>query len=398
MFGTRPTQTDPSSIAARRTAMHDIARVELRKLVDQYGASIHEDWKRCEGLLSDFCGNAKREINVLTAAARYGLTRDMLANSSLPTTARIKPLAERLQEQGGFDRRLAYWAVESWAFALGLVGESVVSFQLRCPTCSSETKAPADWKGMAAVCPKCKSHLDITDDGSVVVINTPQHGVSLQSTVTWWVLLDKPVSQQLSGMDLKEKIQQVLNDPNLTADEKAERLEFRLSLAVLPDVATQILNQSGQYLGSCEAIVLGVLRGIGSESGIHIDPSNRAEANGLRAAVLLPATEKILGFVNAGFAPGASAIVFGSNSLCFRNGSESSRPGAGRIGYADFANREFTSRGLQELDLGLGDVLDLRGTGTSKRAMLAILNGIRHTLVAIGWRGEPRAEAGSARP
>ena len=53
--------------------MSDLARKSLCDLIKQYGPSLGNDPKRCEGLLKDYCGEEKREILLIVNAAKEGL-------------------------------------------------------------------------------------------------------------------------------------------------------------------------------------------------------------------------------------------------------------------------------------------------------------------------------------
>ena len=51
--------------------MQDIVRSKLAELVGRFGLDLCNDARRCEALLRDVCGEHKREINALVAAAGW---------------------------------------------------------------------------------------------------------------------------------------------------------------------------------------------------------------------------------------------------------------------------------------------------------------------------------------
>jgi hypothetical protein len=104
--------------------MNDLPREILKYLIGQYGRSIAEDPKRCEALLRDFCGQYRKEINVLVSAIKESVPAD-LSNSQnrVPSTLLLAQLTKRLEDYLAIDREAARWAVESWAIALGLISE-----------------------------------------------------------------------------------------------------------------------------------------------------------------------------------------------------------------------------------------------------------------------------------
>jgi hypothetical protein len=104
--------------------MNDLPREKLKYLIGQYGRSLAEDPKRCEALLRDFCGQYRKEINVLVSAIKESVPAD-LSNSQnrVPSTLLLAQLTKRLEDYLAIDREAARWTVESWAIALGLISE-----------------------------------------------------------------------------------------------------------------------------------------------------------------------------------------------------------------------------------------------------------------------------------
>jgi hypothetical protein len=80
-----------------------------------------QDPLRIEGILRDTCGSCNREIFVLVNTARQKIPADLLApRHSLPFSLMKGFLVKRLQDELAFSDEAAHWAVETWAFALGL--------------------------------------------------------------------------------------------------------------------------------------------------------------------------------------------------------------------------------------------------------------------------------------
>jgi hypothetical protein len=104
--------------------VNNIPREQLKQLICQYGRSISEDPKRCEALLRDFCGQYRKEINVLVSAVKESIPVD-LNNSQrrVPSDVLLAKLTKRLEDRLAIDPAAARWAVESWAIALGLITE-----------------------------------------------------------------------------------------------------------------------------------------------------------------------------------------------------------------------------------------------------------------------------------
>jgi len=101
--------------------MQDIVRGKLAELVGRFGLDLCNDARRCEAMLRDVCGDHKREIVALVAAAREGVGSELRQSSvGVPKELIITRLAKRLHEDFGLVEDLARWAVESWAVALGV--------------------------------------------------------------------------------------------------------------------------------------------------------------------------------------------------------------------------------------------------------------------------------------
>ncbi len=365
--------------------MNDQARKALVEIVATYGPQLFgEEWRKCQGLLQDKCRRAGREINALVTAAREAQV--LKSDPAVAVKGHINRVAELLFKKFGIDHALALWAAETWALALGDISEFELSFPFSCPKCASETRGASHWRGRVVVCPACKSQIAVAENGGASILSAPSSTV-VPSRVNWWMVVDEEQPDSIHGIRLAEAIQRVLANDSLTPHEKANQLDFQRTLAVLPDIAADLLEISGPKLSNCEPLILGILRGAGEEAGLTIEPNVPVKkADRLRRIVSMPLAENILAVIDGQlFEPDESGVIFGAERVYFRNPPISSRPGSASVPYAEFPRREFSSHSLQELQLGRGDILDLRGTGISKRAMLGILKSIKHVLVSIGW-------------
>jgi len=73
----------------------------------------------------DFCGEYRREVNVLVGALRERVAVDLLASQDgLPPEVLLKRLTKRLVDHLAFAEDAARWAVESWSVALGVVSSA----------------------------------------------------------------------------------------------------------------------------------------------------------------------------------------------------------------------------------------------------------------------------------
>jgi len=101
--------------------MNDGARHKLIELVKTSGRSVCQDISRCEALIKDHCAAYKREAFVLVAALKEGAVSDLIsADGNISTRLFLPKLAKRLEDNLSLSDDAAEWAVESWAYALGL--------------------------------------------------------------------------------------------------------------------------------------------------------------------------------------------------------------------------------------------------------------------------------------
>jgi hypothetical protein len=86
----------------------------LRSLLEKHGPFLADEPDRCGSLLRRHLPQHAREVNVLIAAAQAGVPAALRASPD------VEKLAQRITEQHGTREDLARWAVDTWAFALGL--------------------------------------------------------------------------------------------------------------------------------------------------------------------------------------------------------------------------------------------------------------------------------------
>lgn len=99
---------------------------QLCLILKQYGSSVIDDPKRCKGLLNDLAPQQQLECNLLILALEQKVAQQLLKSAGLtPVELQIERLAQSLHDAVGIEDELAYWAVESWAMALGVIAQPV---------------------------------------------------------------------------------------------------------------------------------------------------------------------------------------------------------------------------------------------------------------------------------
>jgi len=101
--------------------MNNFVCQQLQYIITQYGRAVCDDHRRCEALLRDLCPENKREVNVLIIALKSKVAEDLMKiTDAMPKELMLSRLVKRLEDDYGFAEKFSRWAVESWAFALGI--------------------------------------------------------------------------------------------------------------------------------------------------------------------------------------------------------------------------------------------------------------------------------------
>ncbi len=128
----------PNSDGSAYSDLRDLSQQKLIDLINSYCSSVIDDHRRCEGLLWDYLGVYKRELNLLIIALREGIPQNISTLTSKMEPCIQTPNRNDMQENCPkhlilcqYETRLvnsysitaeaARWAVESWALALNFV-------------------------------------------------------------------------------------------------------------------------------------------------------------------------------------------------------------------------------------------------------------------------------------
>jgi WD40 repeat protein len=110
----------------------DIPRRKLREIIQRYGRGVCDDPRRVRNLLRDLCGTHKREINLLMHALHEEVAADLQKiPPNFPTALPLSQLSRRLQDRHAMQASAARWAVEAWAWALGVIADPSAALRLR---------------------------------------------------------------------------------------------------------------------------------------------------------------------------------------------------------------------------------------------------------------------------
>lgn len=94
---------------------------KLQEIISNYGKEICLNRQRCKSLVKDLFPELKLETNLLIVAMDMDTVARLLDNqTAIPSEILIPQLIKHLQENAGISQNNAEWAVNTWAFALGI--------------------------------------------------------------------------------------------------------------------------------------------------------------------------------------------------------------------------------------------------------------------------------------
>lgn len=96
-------------------------RDKLCEILDDYGHDLAEDHKRLKGLLKDLCHRNIKEVNILVLAVEHGVVTQLRKRAnSCPPQILFAQCQTLIETTIGLDPKVAKWAVETWAAAIGV--------------------------------------------------------------------------------------------------------------------------------------------------------------------------------------------------------------------------------------------------------------------------------------
>lgn len=104
----------------------DLPGESLHQIILRYGRSIIDEPHRLESLLKDYCGQNKREVNIIVHALQDHIPQDLLQfHFEIPPSVFFARLTQKLAHNHGLSTPSASWAVTTWANALEIAPSAV---------------------------------------------------------------------------------------------------------------------------------------------------------------------------------------------------------------------------------------------------------------------------------
>lgn len=111
--------------------MNDAPRHTLKRIIDEHGRAIIDTPKRVEALLRDLSPAHRREVNILAGALEERVAAELTRVAADSRERSLARLTRRLQDDLAYTSEAARWAVDSWAFALGVLTQEELAARER---------------------------------------------------------------------------------------------------------------------------------------------------------------------------------------------------------------------------------------------------------------------------
>jgi uncharacterized protein with WD repeat len=149
--------------------MNDLPRDKLREIYQNYDARVCEDPRLCKSLLNDLITEDRYRTEkklLVTAVAERAAAEIRDSPKHIPLEMLLSRLANRLAQDCSLTATAARWAVDSWAFALGMTLSPTAT-----KTLESQAQMPPVYKA-ASVQPPATPQSPVVSPGPVLIQGT----------------------------------------------------------------------------------------------------------------------------------------------------------------------------------------------------------------------------------
>ncbi len=111
------------NVVLKNPPLRDESRAILQGIIEEYGREICSDRERCTAMLWERRGEYTREIMAFIMVLHAGIIEDMYESSNIDHNVMFNRLIQKVAELTPIDRAHGFWAIVSWALALGIINE-----------------------------------------------------------------------------------------------------------------------------------------------------------------------------------------------------------------------------------------------------------------------------------
>lgn len=222
-------------------------RVEkaLADILMSYGVEVIQNPRQVEGLLRDFCGDLKREINLLVFALKEGVPSDLLKEKDqVQIELLINRLVKRLVDHLALEESAARWAILSWKAAITHAsnrksledGKNAIQLDIvsNPPAAAQETVFIGDIKEKSEPTDKLEERLTVGKDESST--NDP--------------ISSKSLDEQLSDLVRDKKWEEVVSISRIILMQKPYDQKAIEALKKAEPIVKTIINYKKRIRGS----------------------------------------------------------------------------------------------------------------------------------------------------
>ena len=174
-----PFRRKPLDMTPTPPEMLDSLRGKIIEGVQEIGPSISRESSVFECFLGPPSEQLKEAVDALVAGIHQGVTSGLWqAKQDAVERISLDGYIRQLCNNSGVKPDLASWAVETWAIAIGVSERVRYDIDFRCPSCDACGVSLKKIAGRVIKCPKCKSKIQVSNDGKQFTLVPQKHASS----------------------------------------------------------------------------------------------------------------------------------------------------------------------------------------------------------------------------
>ena len=102
--------------------MNNYVRQKLCEIIKIKGPSVYNEEKKIEGLLKDYCGEHKKEINIIIIAIKSGIVSEIISSKDNKHIELLIPnFIKTMIEEYSLNENAAKWVIETICISLNII-------------------------------------------------------------------------------------------------------------------------------------------------------------------------------------------------------------------------------------------------------------------------------------